>query len=44
MARLAWELAAEAATLGYATEMAEYRANNPAPTFKAFLKGMSHAV
>lgn len=44
MARLAWELAAEAATLGYATEMAEYRVLNPAPTYKMFLQGMTRTV
>lgn len=35
--RRAWELAAEAATAGYAAELADYRAAHPAPTFKAYL-------
>ncbi len=37
--RRAWELAAEVATAGYPAELADYRAANPAPTFKAYLLG-----
>lgn len=33
-------LAAEAATHGYATELAEYWASHTRPTFKAYLQGM----
>jgi len=33
----AWERAAEAATHGYATEMAEYEATNPRPTLRAWM-------
>lgn len=33
----AWELAAEAASLGYATEHAEYAAAHPRPTLKGFM-------
>ena len=36
-ARLTWEQRAEAVTLGYATEMEEYRRDNPAPNLKSFL-------
>lgn len=37
LARLAWEAEAEAATLGYATEMREYRRTHPSPRFRDFL-------
>lgn len=36
-ARHAWELQAEAVTAGYATEMAEYRVQNPPPRFADWL-------
>lgn len=36
-ARDQWELDAEAASVGYATELAEYAAHTPRPTFKRFL-------
>lgn len=39
-ARHAWELQAEQATCGYATEMAEYQALHPAPTYKRWLVGL----
>jgi hypothetical protein len=35
--RQTWEEAAEAATIGYATELTEYRRDNPAPTFRTYL-------
>lgn len=38
-ATLLWEAQAEAATLGYTTEMNEYEAENPRPNLKAFLLG-----
>ncbi len=38
-ARKAWEAAAEAATAGYAAEMAAYAATNPPPTFRDWLEG-----
>lgn len=37
----AWELEAEAVTLGYATEMAEYEEQHPRPRFKDFLIHLS---
>lgn len=37
-ARYAWEQAAEAECIGYATELAEYRLTHPAPTLRAFLE------
>jgi hypothetical protein len=36
-ADLTWQTQAEAATMGYTTEMGEYRAEHPRPTLKAFL-------
>lgn len=36
-ATAAWERDCEATALGYATEIAEYRAANPRPNLKAFL-------
>lgn len=33
----AWFLAAEAASLGYATELEEYAAEHPRPTLKGFM-------
>lgn len=33
----AWFLAAEAVALGYRTELAEYAAEHPRPTLKAFM-------
>lgn len=38
-ARHAWNLAAEAATNGYATELAQYRADNPPPRLRDFMTG-----
>lgn len=38
-ARDAWETRLEAETSMYATEMAEWTADNPGPTFKAWLVG-----
>lgn len=35
----AWDAAAEAATMGYATELREYAEANPRPTFKQWLEG-----
>jgi hypothetical protein len=35
--RKTWEDAAEVATIGYTTEMIEYRRDNPAPTFRTYL-------
>jgi hypothetical protein len=35
--RATWEADAEAATIGYTTEMIEYRRDNPAPTFRTYL-------
>lgn len=35
--RHAWELLAEAASNGHATELEEFRAANPPPTLKAWL-------
>lgn len=43
-ATLVWERDAERVTLGYETEMVEYKRDNPMPTLKAFLlanKGMN---
>lgn len=37
----AWELAAEAASLGYETERAEYAAQNPRPTLKGFMVALA---
>ena len=37
-ARQAWQDAAEAATYGYATELADYAADHPPPTFKQWLQ------
>lgn len=37
LAREAWEAEAEAVTLGYDTEMAEYKATNPPPRFRDWL-------
>lgn len=37
----AWFLAAEAATLGYATELAEYRAAHPRPNLGDFMRELS---
>lgn len=37
----AWELAAEAASIGYPTELAEYAAAHPRPRFKDFLTHLS---
>ncbi len=37
--RLAWEQAAEEASIGYQTEYDEYAALNPPPTFKQWLIG-----
>lgn len=42
-ARDAWAAEAERVTLGYATELAEYRSTNPPPTFKAWLIGTAGA-
>lgn len=36
-AREAWERQAETVTLNYDTELAEYAASNPRPTFRAWL-------
>lgn len=38
-ARDAWEQQAEAATYGYAAELRDYAAEQPGPTFKAWLEG-----
>ena len=40
-ARAAWEAAAEAASGGYATELAEHAASMPAVTFRDYLIGMT---
>lgn len=40
-ARAAAEAAAEAATLGYATELAHYRQSQPAVTFRDYLLGVT---
>lgn len=43
-ATVTWQSDCEAVSLGYATEIAEYRRDNPMPTLKAFLlanKGMN---
>lgn len=37
----AWELAAEAASLGYPTELAEYAAEHPRPTLKGFMLALA---
>lgn len=37
----AWALQAEAVALGYDTELAEYAAEHPRPTLKAFLVGLA---
>ena len=39
VARHAWELEAERVAIGYKTELAEFAASNPGPTFKAALVG-----
>lgn len=39
-ARHAWELRAEEASCGYATEYDEFRAEHPGPTLKATLVGL----
>lgn len=36
----AWEAAAEAASNGWATELAEFEAKHPRPNLKAFLVGL----
>jgi hypothetical protein len=36
-AREAWEIQAEAVTMNYDAELAEYAAANPRPTFRDFL-------
>lgn len=41
--RAAWEARMEHETIGYATEEALYRAEHPAPTFKAYLIAMRGA-
>lgn len=43
-ARYAWEQAAEAECIGYATELAEYRLAHPAPTLRAFLVQSRHMI
>lgn len=40
----AWELEAEAAAVGYATELAEFEAANPRPRLKDFMMHMSHGA
>lgn len=40
----AWELAAESASNGWTTELVEYAADNPRPTYRAFLVSMSGSV
>ena len=40
----AWEQAAESVTLGYDTEIAEYVAANPRPTFRAWLMGQERSM
>ena len=37
LAREAWEAQADAAAIGYATELAEYRLAHPPPTFRQWL-------
>jgi len=37
----AWELAAEAASLGYPTELAEYAAEHPRPTLQGFMLALA---
>jgi hypothetical protein len=37
----AWQLDAEAASNGWATELAEYRAGHPRPTLRGFLEAMA---
>ncbi|MEU0315917.1 hypothetical protein [Nocardioides sp. NPDC006273] len=37
----AWELDAEAESLGYATELEEYAAAHPRPTLKAFMVALA---
>ncbi|MGH3973207.1 MAG: hypothetical protein ACRDS9_07770 [Pseudonocardiaceae bacterium] len=37
----AWELDAEAESLGYATELAEYAADHPRPTLKGFMVALA---
>lgn len=39
VARHAWELEAERVAIGYPTELKEFAAENPGPTFKAALVG-----
>lgn len=39
-ARAAWEARAEAVTLGYDAELADFIAANPRPTFRDYLIGM----
>jgi hypothetical protein len=41
MADHAWFLRAEAETLGYATELAEYRAENPRPNLGHFMRELA---
>lgn len=41
--RAAWQARIDAVSVGYPTEAAEAIANDPAPTFKAVLKGLAHA-
>lgn len=43
-AREAWLDAAESATSLYGTELAEYTADNPPPTFRAFLVAFREEV
>lgn len=47
LASAVWEEQCEAVALGYATETAEYNAENPRPTLKEFLignKGMNRVT
>ena len=37
----AWELAAEAESLGYATELEEYAATHPRPTLQGFMVALA---
>lgn len=44
LAREAWEQAAEFVTLGYDTELAEYLAANPRPTFRMWLMSQERSM
>ena len=39
--RASWEAQLESVAVGYASEAVDFRAANPAPTFRTYLEGMA---